>query len=613
MINILAFLVFVCVQWFWAATYFSLVQKPVFALVNRKSSPRGITFRDTVQVYSHGFVSDAIVASYLTAVPMLLGVTAAIWPGFPLKEVMTVYNIIISLAMGLLTCADTVLYTFWKSKIDASVFAYLRTPKDAFASVSGGYIFLAFLAWMALSAVYFAGAQALTMLSVTIFLHAFMPWWGYPLAVLALCIVAGVLFVIIRGLKIRPNNPSVVYYSNVTFFNHWALNPGYNLIYSLSTRDDFGKQFHEFSPEECREITDPLFPVGGTSRKVLKTDRPNILLIAWESFGREFCGAIGGKPEVTPRFNSLTREGIFFSSCAAGSFRTDRALVCLLGGLPGQPTTSLIRYNRKIAALPGLAGSLRDAGYETASVYGGELNFMHFADYFLASGHDRLVCDKDFPKDAPRCKWGVHDGYIFDWLYDDIMEKTGRNARWFTTFMTLSSHEPFKVPYRRLDDPTDNAYAYVDDALGRFIDRLKQTPAWDNLLVVIVADHGLNRSDKHDDRVEYSHIPLLMIGGAVKEPETIDALMSQTDIAATVLGQLGLDHSEFRFSRDVLADTYVNPFGFHTWVNGFMFRDKTGAVTFDNVSGRPVDGADPARERKGKAILQKLYDYIDKL
>lgn len=38
--------------------------------------------------------------------------------------------------------------------------------------------------------------------------------------------------------------------------------------------------------------------------------------------------------------------------------------------------------------------------------------------------------------------------------------------------------------------------------------------------------------------------------------------MNQADLAATLLGQLGLDHSSFNFSRNVLGSDYTYPFAF---------------------------------------------------
>ena len=107
------------------------------------------------------------------------------------------------------------------------------------------------------------------------------------------------------------------------------------------------------------------------------------------------------------------------------------------------------------------------------------------------------------------------------------------------------------------------------------------------------------------------HQPLLWLGGAVKQPMQVDKIMNQTDLAATLLGQLGLEHTAFTFSRNVLGSDYKYPFAFYSFNNGFSFRDSTGVTVFDNNSGSILfdePEADESRLDKGKAILQTVYD-----
>lgn len=594
----------------WVTVYFALIQKTLFVLMDHQCVSRPITMCDVRDVYAHGIVSDFIIAAYLTAIPVLAATVRTEWTAMPLAGVMTVYNSVTALIVGLITVADAVLYRYWQYKLDTSAFIYLKSPKGAFASVSGLYLVGAAVMILLFSWLYFVGAQWAVEVSLPLFgTEAAVLGVRVGAPVVAMCIIAG-LFLITRGLKIRPNNPSVVYYSNIPFFNHWALNPAYNLLYSLTVReDDFEGRFRYFEPAEAERITRPLFPVSGTPEvKLLRTDRPNILLIIWESLGAEFVESLGGRDSVTPNLDRLGAEGVMFTECTAGSFRTDRGLVCVLSGYPGQPTTSVIRHTRKLPNLPALPRRLRDdCGYVTTAVHGGELTIMHKADYYLASGHDTLVSQKDLPSDAPAGKWGIEDGWMFDWLYDDIMARTKRGERWMTTFQTLSSHEPFKVPYNRLENEVDNSFAYVDDALGRFVGRLKTTPAWRDLLIVVVADHGYNAPTLPVDRRSYAHIPVVFAGGAVEGGRRIDTIMSQTDLPALILGQMGLDHSDFPFSRDILAPTYTHSFAFHTYNNGFMYIDPRGCTIVDNVSDQAVEGPDPERERRGRALLQTLY------
>lgn len=612
---ILTFIILTAAYWLTAAAWFELIQKPLFGLLNTRSSALGGLSGSSVgAAYRHGFVSDAIVASYLTAIPLIIGALATFIGRFPLLTVLGVYNALIALAIGLIATSDALLYGFWKYKLDASVFAYLRSIRGATASVSTIYLVTAVAGWLLVSATYFAAAQGVCALV----LHAcpapaVTSGWGYAAVALMLIAAVAGLFVIIRGLKIRPNNPSVVYFSPEPYLNHLALNPAYNLIYSLTTNTDFKSQFREMTDEECRAITAPLFPVSGTPHtRILRTQRPNIMMVVWESFGAEFMGELGGMPDVTPCTDALAREGVLFTDCVAGSFRTDRGLVCLLSGYLGQPTTSIIRYTRKLPSLPGLPRTLAAAGYETVAIHGGDLTIMHKSDYYLASGHRRLVAQRDMPSGLHEGKWGIHDGDMMDFAADEAGRLTSGGKPWMITLQTLSSHEPFEVPYARLADPVANSFAYTDASLGRMVERLKASGAWDNMVLIVVADHGLNSDRSAADRRNYAHIPLIMAGGAVDGPRRIDTLMSQTDIAATLLGQMGLDHSDFTFSRDILADTYIRPMGFHTYNNGFLIVTPEGYTEYDNVAGTAVKGADPGRELTGKAILQHLYDDIDR-
>lgn len=607
------FLAYSLAVWIWTTLFCLIVQKPLFLILNHKSHSGPVTAIHWLRTVRHGVRSDAIIASYLTALPLLISAVATCFAASPLW-ILVIYYIIAGVALGLLAVGDAVLYRFWSAKIDASVLPYLRTPHEAVASVSARYVAGATLLTIAVTAVYIAVPVILTKLYVAHGAPSVPAWWGYPLVAVATLGAAALLAVIIRGLGLRPNNPSMAYYSPEPFFNHWALNPAYNFIYSLGTKDAFSGRFVAMSEEEChRELRDALPTHGTPTVELLNTRRPNILFIVWESLGGEFTGCVGSKPEVTPNLDRLASEGVLLSRCSASSFRTDRGIVAALSGLPGQPTTSIIRYTRKLAGLPALPATLADLGYHTTALHGGELTFMHLADYFLASGHKQLISKKDFPAEAERCKWGVHDGPVMERAFTEIERLTRTGQPWYMTLLTLSSHEPFVVPTRTLPDEIDNAYAYTDRSLGQLIDRLKQSPAWKDLLIVVMADHGLNLPDDSRPRQDYCHIPVVLAGGAVKQPAVIDLPTSQTDVVATILGQMGIDHSRFVFSRDVTADTYTHPFGFHTYSNGFLLTDTRGVTDFDNVADRPVSGEDASRQRLGKALLQRLYSYLAKL
>ena len=94
------------------------------------------------------------------------------------------------------------------------------------------------------------------------------------------------------------------------------------------------------------------------------------------------------------------------------------------------------------------------------------------------------------------------------------------------------------MPYSRLPhDEKANAFAYLDDCIGRFVEKLKKTEAWKNLLVIFLPDHGINYPEGIPDSDERrSHIPMIWVGGAVSAPRVVSKICNQTDLPATLLG-----------------------------------------------------------------------------
>lgn len=415
----------------------------------------------------------------------------------------------------------------------------------------------------------------------------------------------------------------MVYFSKNQFLNHSAINPCFSLIASLSKQQDFAAQFNFFPEEEREEImgtmsTHSRIECGNEEgdtipQALLNTSRPNILIILMESFSANAIGAVGGDSAITPNLNRLSREGVLFTNMYANSFRTDRGIVSVLNGYLAQPTTSIMKYPAKSQTLPSIAKSLTNEGYVADMLYGGDINFTNMQSYFFSSGYSRITADRDFPLTSRLSKWGANDDVTFRHLYEDIKNRDSQ-VPWLSTFLTLSSHEPFEVPYHRLDGMGlyPNSVAFTDSCIGNFIDKLKELPAWKNTLVIFVSDHGYPYpKDVTGYEPRRYHIPMLWIGGAVKEPVVIDKYANQTDLAATLLNQLGIDHDAFTFSRNILSSDYPE-YAFYTYSNGFGFIDSTGISVYDNEGNKPLietprEGSD-LRLRKGKALLQTLYD-----
>ena len=336
-----------------------------------------------------------------------------------------------------------------------------------------------------------------------------------------------------------------------------------------------------------------------------------------ESFGGQFVEAVSGRTEIAPNYNRLSREGIVFTHCYSNSFRTDRGTVSTLSGYPSFPTLSVMKIPAKSRTLPCLASTLNSHGYTSSFLYGGDINFTNMQSYLRTGGYQTIVSDVDFTaaekKDNP---WGVNDDVTFNRLYDMIMKQ--KSQPWHICFLTLSSHEPWTVPYKRLKEEIPNAFAFTDHCLGEFVERIRKTPLWKDLLIVCIPDHGFQypQGISHE---EHHRNSMLWIGGAVKEHKVINTLMNQSDMAATLLGALGIDHSAYQYSRDVLSADYTYPYAFFTFKEGIGFADSTGYSVYDIISDRQWEdrsadnvkdkkAAAATRIRKAKALLQTYYD-----
>ena len=523
------------------------------------------------------------------------------------------YLLVIAAVAATAFAANLALYEYWAFPLDSSVLQYLASPKEALASVTAGQLLLQLLVAAAVF-----GGMAWCYLRVLRLYDPARRSTHRAGSTLVLLLAAGVLFLPIRGgVSVATANVSKVYFSGRMFLNHAAVNPLFSFLSTLSDGDDALYEYEFFPEPERAAIFEPLrgdLPAGIGTDTLLRTRRPNVVLFLVESFGRSTVDErVGGEP-VAPEFQRLKGEGVYFDNLFANSFRTDRGTVAVLSGFPAQTKMSVMKLPVKSQRLPSIARSLRREGYATSFYYGGDLNFTNTASYLYGTGFDRLTWQKDLHFDAPTSKWGYADDVVIDAFTDHVLAEAASQRPFFAAMLTLSSHEPFDVPFAKFDDPMLNAMAFTDACLGRFVERVRQTPVWDDLLVILIADHaypypyGIANSDALRHR-----IPMLWLGGAVRRPAVVETYGSQSDLAATLLAQLGIAHGDFLFSRD-LFDPARPKFGYWCFNNGFGVADAGGTTIFDCTSARVISPDSTAAQlRDGKAMLQTTYKAIREL
>ena len=591
----------------------SIIYKIVFLALNR--GDECFIFGDYADVLLHGIKHDFAVAGYFTAIPWLLTM-AATFIRLPLNISYRIYNTIVAFATSLAFIADITLYPYWQQKLDASaILIYIDSPANAVASITATHITM--LAIM-LAALTYAIYKLLSYIcrGEEITGKASKPKAIHKAAKSIICLLGGgLMFLGIRGGTTEStNNIGTVYFNDNATLNDAAVNPIFSFLYTLANLENLKEEYSFYNDSERDDIFGGLYAQDSQiCDTLLNTTRPNIVTIILEGMSAGFVESLGGAKGVTPNIEKLAKEGILFTGCYANSFRTDRGVVSILSGYPSFPKTSVMKDANKCSKLPSLASSLKKAGYSNTFLYGGDIMFTNMNGYLYFTGYDKLISDKDFTREeAATHRWGAGDDITFDRLFDTIMATD--NEPWHITHLTLSSHEPWEVPYKRIEnDEVANSFAFTDEMLGRFVERLKTTDKWKNTLIICIADHcvtGYPADIRQTDK-ERNHILFMMLGGAIKEAKRIDTICNQTDLVATLLAQLQLPNNEFKFSRNILSPQYTNPFAYHCYNNGISLMDSTGYSVYDLTGCKETTAPTPEsaeRIKRAKAILQSTYN-----
>jgi phosphoglycerol transferase MdoB-like AlkP superfamily enzyme len=574
-------------------------------MIAHSSMGGGISASDFFNVLYHGLPLDLSTSGYLTALPALILIASIVFKPSIISKIYNVYFALILAVVSIIAIVDIVVYPYWSFHFDSTVFLYLKNPKEAFASASVLEIVLGTLGIIAFFAATYAGYIYLIKKQV---LRLKVPKSRAVTSIVLLLLTAFLFLPIRGGITVSTMNVGKVYFSDNLFLNHAAINPQFNLLYSISKSDNFGSQYQFYDKTEATAIFDDLTsqPVADSIPRLLNTDRPNIILFILESFSAD----VSADSIIAPNIYQFAKEGIAFKNFYANSFRTDRGLVSILSGYPGHPTVAIMKYPQKTESLPTIPKTLKNSGYKNLSLfYGGDADFSNMRSYFVgACSINNIVSDSDFPLSERMTKWGVPDSLLIDRAYSDIVEAE-QEAPFFKVILTLSSHEPFDVPTAKFDIPFLNAINYTDENLVFFVSKLKQTKLWDNTLIILIADHAMQSYPQgvNNNDAKRFEIPMIWLGGAVKEPYTIIDYGSQNDLAATLLSQLNMKYNDFRFSKDIL-NPEAHKFAFYSYMNGFSMIDSTGMITYDNdKQGIINQSGNPDLEKQAKAFFQMMY------
>ncbi len=518
---------------------------------SRATATDGLLF-----IFIQGLRFDLVMLGYMLLLPAAL--TPIFFTGKPTMKVWKPLSRgYFSLCVAFITFMEVLTPSFineYDARPNFLFVEYLMYPKEVFSTLWGAYKLQIFITFITVPLIAFITSYIIKKNENT---TEPIQFWKAALLTPVLLVIC---FIMARSTTdYRPVNPSTVAFSSDPMVNDLPLNSTYTLLYAIyeERRDNktpkikYGhiprdkiigivrKNIAAQGVTFCQND----FPTMHMQQASRKREKPlNLVIILEESLGAEFVGALGGLP-LTPNLDKLAAQGIWFEKLYATGTRSIRGIEALISGYPPTPSRSVVKLRKTQRNFFTIASLLRQHGYDTSFIYGGEAHFDNMRRFFMNNGFNWTIDEKDYDNPVFLGSWGVSDEDLFNRAHQEFL-KYG-DKPFFSLVFTSSNHSPYKFPDGRIDlydsktHTVNNAVKYADYALGKFIETARGSDYWHNTVFLIVADHNSRVYGASFVPVDRFHIPGLIIGADIK-PEKYSQIASQIDLPPTLLSLIGL-------------------------------------------------------------------------
>jgi phosphoglycerol transferase MdoB-like AlkP superfamily enzyme len=584
-----------------------------------------ISFAEKTATFYHGLRLDLSMAGYITIAPLLIYILSQFIKQNQLNfKWLKIYNIVLITLFSFVATVNFNVYSEWGSKINEQIIAYaIHSPKEAMASSASSPFGLSALVFVIL----ISFGYYLNFILVRQYLKLPIQSKGLKIAFNVLAL--GVNFLFIRGgTGTAPNSQSMAYFSNYPILNIASLNTEWNLVSSILSSGQIKKNPYPYLDNQtAQDLVNELYTTKKDSTvNFLKTNRPNVVIFILESFTADLTKALGNEDGITPNLDSLAKIGILFSQIYSAGNRTDKGLIGTLAGYPTLGSGSIVKWPEKMQQIPALSQVLYKNGYNTSFYYGGESEFDNYKAFVLGHDFKHITDKKSFDSKDMNSKWGAYDGVVFN---KQLSDSRTFKSPFLSAILSLTNHEPFELPSQYKFGQADNIQKfkstafYTDSCIGNYLSEAKKQDWYKNTLFVFIADHGhpLPKNDHEIYDPKRFHVPLIFYGEVIRDEfkgKTYDKTGSQTDVVATLLAQLKLNHKDFIWSKD-LMNPYRKNFAYFSWDNAFGFIKDGQALSFDNVGKKILYNSNTDKTKTdsllnyGKAYIQSVYNQFIKL
>jgi arylsulfatase A-like enzyme len=301
-----------------------------------------------------------------------------------------------------------------------------------------------------------------------------------------------------------------------------------------------------------------------------------VILVTIDALRADRLGCYGyTKRPTSPNIDRLAGEGVIFEKAMVQAPWTGPSMGSVMTG--HYPSEIGMYRNRDGIAkeFPMLAEHFQRAGFRTAS-------FM--ANSLLLGKTNGFLRGFDDTSEPQRMKIPYADlePHVFKWLEQHARES------FFVWIHNMDPHPPATVgnAYRegREFPAYDAEVKWVDDAMGRLIDKLHALGIWNEVLFVFSADHGEafgeHRLSGHQNVIydEVLHVPLIVRVPRMKGGRRIAEPVELIDLYATMAELTGLqlaDHGRSESLVPILDGSVQRRKKAYLFHSRFYFENNT--------------------------------------
>ena len=541
-----------------------------------------------LEAFANGLRFDLRVVVYLS-IPLLLALLSV--KAMAMRGVLRFWLTAASSLALFLGLMEMDFYREFHQRLNGLVFQYVKEdPKTVMSMLWYGFPVVRYLLSWAVGTIilYFAfrGADRVTRSHAKAATagasRPVAPWYGRVavfMVLLLVCVVAA------RG-TLRQGPPlrwGDAYTTDSNFANQLGLNGSLSLIAAAKSR--FGDDRTNIwkatleQPKAQQTVRDMLLTendklVDPDTAAVRRDTTPpaektlpikNVVVILMESFAGHSVGALGRPGNITPHFDSLSKEGLLFDRFFSNGTHTHQGMFATMACFPNLPGFEYLMQtpegSHKLSGLPELLSARK---FDDVYVYNGDFAWDNQSGFFSNQGMTTFVGRNDFVDPVfSDPTWGVSDQDMFNRGLEELKKREGKEP-FYALLQTLSNHTPYALPTPLPVEPvTDRgslnehltAMRYSDWALGQFFEKARKEPYFKETLFVIVGDHGFGNEQQISEMdLGRFNVPLLLIGPGIQEKfgTRTDTVGTQVDIVPTIMGRLGGDTLHQCWGRDLL-------------------------------------------------------------